>query len=68
MGWSEFVENYDDLSTDLGYQFRFRRDRCGNGFESTFVSSPVGVAGSVLRAAGGLLGGVLGQAGSSAKV
>lgn len=65
MGSIEFVENYDDLSTDLGFQFRFRCDRCGNGFESTFVSSAVGVAGSVLRAAGGLLGGVLGQAGSS---
>lgn len=65
MGSIEFVENYDDLSTDLGFQFRFRCDRCGNGFESTFVSSTVGVAGTFLRAAGGLLGGVLGQAGSS---
>jgi hypothetical protein len=65
MGSIEFVENYDDLSTDLGFQFRFRCDRCGNGFESTFVSSTVGVAGSFLRAAGGLLGGVVGQAGSS---
>ena len=62
----EFVQNYDDLSTDLGFQFKFHCDRCGNGFQSKFISNKVGMAGGFLRAAGGLLGGVLGSAGNSA--
>src|SRR5436305_15296231 len=62
----EFVQNYDDLSTDLGFQFKFHCDRCGNGFQSRFISNKVGMAGGLLRAAGGLLGGVLGNAGNSA--
>lgn len=45
MGAIEFVQNYDDLSTHMGFQFKFRCDRCGNGFESTFVSNTAGVAG-----------------------
>lgn len=62
----EFVQNYDDLSTDLGFQFKFHCDRCRNGFQSRFISNKVGMAGGFLRAAGGLLGGVLGSAGNSA--
>jgi hypothetical protein len=62
----EFVQNYDDLSTDLGFQFKFHCDRCGNGFQSRFIGNKVGMAGGFLRAAGGLLGGVLGNAGNSA--
>ena len=66
MATIEFVENYDDLSTDQGFQFRFHCDRCGNGFQSTFVANKLGVAGGFLRAAGGLLGGVVGNVGNSA--
>lgn len=62
----EFVQNYDDLSTDQGFQFRFHCDRCGNGFQSTFVANKIGMAGGFLRAAGGFLGGALGNAGNSA--
>ncbi len=62
----EFVQNYDDLSTDQGFQFRFHCDRCGNGFMSTFQANKLGMAGGFLRAAGGMLGGVLGSAGNSA--
>lgn len=62
----EFVQNYDDLSTDQGFQFRFHCDRCGNGFQSGFIANKLGVAGGFLRAAGGLFGGVLGSAGNSA--
>jgi hypothetical protein len=62
----EFVENYDDLSTDQGFQFRFHCDRCGNGYQSTFVANKLGMAGGFLRAAGGFLGGALGNAGNSA--
>ncbi len=27
-----FVQNYQDLSTDRGYQFKFNCDHCNNGF------------------------------------
>lgn len=62
----EFVQNYDDLSTDQGFQFRFRCNHCGNGYQSSFIPNKVGMAGNFLRAAGGLLGGVLSSAGNSA--
>lgn len=66
MGPIQFVDNYDDLSTDRGFQFRFHCDRCGNGYMSRYQASVVGTAGSLLRAAGSLFGGVFGQAGQSA--
>lgn len=62
----QFTQNYDDLSTDRGQQFKFYCDRCGNGFLSTFQTSVAGMAGGLLRAAGNLFGGVLGSAGESA--
>ena len=61
-----FVQNHDDLSTDRGYQFKFYCDKCGNGYMSRFRASVVGTAGSLLRAAGDMFGGVFGQAGHSA--
>src|SRR5262245_17141717 len=66
MGLIQFVANYDDLSTDRGYQFKFYCDKCHNGHLSEFDASITGTAGSLLRAAGNLFGGVLGQAGNSA--
>lgn len=51
-----FVNNYEDLSTDKGYQFKFHCDKCGNGFMSRFQTSAIGVAGSLLNAASNLLG------------
>ncbi len=62
----EFVQNYDDLSTDQGYQFKFYCNHCGNGYMSSFVPNKLGMAGGLLRAAGGLFGGVLGNVGNSA--
>jgi len=66
MALIQFVRNYDDLSTDKGFQFKFYCDKCGNGHLSGFQASLVGTAGSLLRAAGDLFGGVFGQAGNSA--
>jgi hypothetical protein len=66
MSLIQFTRNFKDHSTDKGYQFEFFCDRCGNGFESEFKASAVGMAASALRAAGGLFGGILGSAGSSA--
>ena len=34
-----FTRNYNDLSTEAGFQFEFFCDCCGNGFRSTFTES-----------------------------
>ena len=56
MAMIQFVRNFDDLSTDKGFQFKFHCDKCGNGFMSNFQTSVIGVAGSLLNAAGNLFG------------
>lgn len=58
----EFSGNYDDLSTDRGFQFEFQCTRCSVGFRSGFQTSAVGMMSGALEAAGGFLGGILGQA------
>jgi hypothetical protein len=65
MSLIEFVRNYQDRSTDLGYQFEFYCDKCGCGYMSPFETSVTGMAGGMLRAAGSFFGGVLGRAASS---
>jgi hypothetical protein len=62
----EFTQNYQDLSTDQGFQFKFFCERCGDGFMSTFETNALGMAGSLLRGAGDLMGGLFGRAGDSA--
>lgn len=66
MAMIQFVNNYEDLSTDRGFQFKFHCDRCGNGHMSSFQASTIGTAGSLLRAAGSFFGGWVGSAGDSA--
>jgi len=61
----EFVQNYSDLSTDKGYQFKFFCDKCGNGYMSSFHASAIGIASSAAQVAGSLFGGFLGRVGSS---
>jgi hypothetical protein len=58
----EFTENYEDQSTDRGFQWEFHCQRCGNGFRSKFKPSATGVASDALDFAGGLLGGIFGTA------
>ena len=58
-GEIEFTSNYSDLSTDNGFQFEFRCDRCGNGFRTEFDTFELSTATDVLDGAGSLLGGVL---------
>ena len=62
----QFVQNYEDLSTDRGYQFKFHCDKCGNGYLSSFRPSALGIASGLLTAAGNIFGGILGRAGSGA--
>src|SRR3954462_2886221 len=66
MGLIQFTENYEDLSTDQGFQFKFYCDRCRNGSMSSFQTSAIGAAGSLLRAAGSMFGGVFGPAAGGA--
>ncbi len=61
----EFTDNYQDLSNDTGYQFKFYCNHCGNGYESSFQVSATKAAGGILRSAGGMFGGVLGRLGAS---
>lgn len=65
-----FTRNYEDLSTDAGFQFEYYCDCCGNGFKSTFVESKTynkGKASEQLgrgaSAIGSFLGGRLGDLG-----
>lgn len=61
-----FTDNYQDLSTEEGFQFRFNCERCGNGYMSSYQRNMTDMAGDALRAAGNLFGGVFGRASSSA--
>ena len=62
----QFTKNHTDHSTDKGYQFEFFCDRCGNGFMTGFKPSLTGYAGTALRAASDLFGGVFGRASAGA--
>ncbi len=62
----EFTGNYQDLSTDKGYQFKFFCEKCGNGYMSTFRMNKFGMAESALQAAGSIFGGIFGRAASGA--
>jgi uncharacterized OB-fold protein len=66
MALIRFTANYQDLSTDRGYQFKFMCDKCGNGYMSRFQTSITGVAGDLLRGAGHLFGGIFSSAGHTA--
>lgn len=58
----EFTNNYNDLSTDRGFQFEFTCGRCGSGFRTPFKAWATGRAAEVLDAAGSIFGGILGTA------
>ncbi|MEA2562356.1 MAG: hypothetical protein QOH06_3860 [Acidobacteriota bacterium] len=62
----EFTGNYEDLSTDRGYQFKFYCEKCGNGYMSTFKASKMGMAASAAQVAGNLFGGIFGKAADTA--
>ena len=50
----QFTDNYEDLSSEKGFQFRFNRERCGNGYMSSFITnrSQAGATGAARRRAG----------------
>jgi hypothetical protein len=56
-----FTDNYQDRSTNDGYQFEFYCRRCGNGYSSSFQHSVTGFGGRLLRLGGDLVGGAVGK-------
>jgi Double zinc ribbon len=56
-----FTDNYQDRSTNDGYQFEFFCRRCGNGYSSSFQHSVTGFGGRLLRLGGDLVGGTVGE-------
>jgi hypothetical protein len=62
-----FTDNYQDLSSNRGFQFKFMCQKCGNGYLSTFQANKLGTAAAAANAAASLLGGIFGRAASSAE-
>jgi hypothetical protein len=67
-----FTRNYQDNSTDAGFQFTFYCDICNDGYKSNFIQSDTYKKKGLLRGlgqgasiAGSLLGGRMGQFGSA---
>lgn len=58
----EFTSNYNDLSTDRGFQFEFVCDRCGSGYRTRFKPSVTGTVAGVLESASNIFGGFLNSA------
>lgn len=56
-----FTDNYQDRSTQEGYQFEFYCERCGNGYTSSFKRSVTNFGGKLLRMGGDLIGGEWGR-------
>lgn len=51
----EFVSAIQDLSTEKGYQFTFRCDKCHSGYTSSYKAASLGIAADLLGTAGGVL-------------
>src|SRR5512138_2892091 len=67
MALIQFTRNYNDLSTDTGFQFEFSCDRCGNGYQTEFQASTLGTVTNALDAASNLFGGIFGSAANAAR-
>jgi len=74
MAMQAFTRNYNDNSTEAGFQFTFHCDSCGDGYKSSFIESQTYGKGSLLKGIGqgigviaGLAGGALGNAGNAAE-
>ena len=70
---TSFTRNYQDNSTEAGFQFTFYCDLCNDGFKTSFIESETYKKGSLLRGISGgarvlgnLFGGTVGRAAWSA--
>jgi hypothetical protein len=52
MGLQPFTRNYDDNSTEAGFQFTFKCDICGDGFKTQFIQSKTYKKAGLLRGFG----------------
>src|SRR5664280_1765799 len=59
-GFTPFTANYQDLSTNQGYQFEFRCDICGSGYRSEYQKNLLGTGASILGGASNIIGGLWG--------
>jgi ribosomal protein L32 len=66
MAYVPFTNNYTDLSSQRGFQFKFFCQKCGNGYLSSFQANSLGVAAAAMDAAASLLGGIFGRAAQTA--
>ena len=62
MALIKFVRNYNDESTDNGFQFEFFCDRCGSGYKTPFQASAAGLLSNALSTASSLFGALSGAA------
>jgi hypothetical protein len=62
-----FTDNYTDLSSNRGFQFKFFCQKCGNGYMSTFKNNTLGAAAAAAGAVSSLLGGIFGRAAQGAE-
>ena len=62
-----FTGNYQDLSSNRGFQFKFFCEKCGNGYMSSFQTNKLGAAAAAANAAASLLGGIFGGAARTAE-
>jgi len=63
-----FTRNYNDNSTDAGFQFTFNCDVCNDGVKTSFIESSTykkGKSGQLLGQGAGILGSLLGGAASN---
>ncbi|HZK17291.1 MAG TPA: hypothetical protein VFC66_03515, partial [Anaerolineaceae bacterium] len=57
----EFTNNYDDLSTNEGFRFEFKCERCNTGYRTSFQPYAIGKVSGALDTAGSLFGGLFSQ-------
>lgn len=67
MATIQFTDNYQDLSSNRGFQFKFNCQKCGNGYMSTFSPNTLGTAAAAAGAVSSLLGGIFGRAAQGAE-
>jgi hypothetical protein len=62
-----FTNNYVDLSSNRGFQFKFHCQKCGNGYLSTFQTNALSTVSTAAQVMSSLFGGLLGRAAQSAQ-
>jgi membrane protease subunit (stomatin/prohibitin family) len=62
-----FTDNYVDLSSSRGFQFKFHCQKCGNGYISTFQTNTLSTVATAAQVVSTLFGGLLGRAAQSAQ-